>query len=154
LPAEHYNFIANLAQGSLQALQEEIKRKFGLAGRREIRDMEVLLLEVRNPDAPGLKRSPGWNSQKGAGRSSGSHHWFCQNAPIADLADYVENCLGIPVVEHTGLTNRFDIDLKLNSPDADHPDPQNLKRALLDQLGLELIPANMPIEMLVVEKAK
>jgi len=25
---------------------------------------------------------------------------------------------------------------------------------LLDQLGLELVPANMPVEMLVMEKAK
>jgi uncharacterized protein (TIGR03435 family) len=33
-------------------------------------------------------------------------------------------------------------------------DPAGLKQALLDQLGLELVPTNMPIEMLVVEKAK
>jgi uncharacterized protein (TIGR03435 family) len=29
-----------------------------------------------------------------------------------------------------------------------------LKQAVLDQLGLELVPTNMPIEMLVVEKVK
>jgi hypothetical protein len=29
-----------------------------------------------------------------------------------------------------------------------------MKKAMLDQLGLELIPTNMPIEMLDVEKVK
>jgi hypothetical protein len=29
-----------------------------------------------------------------------------------------------------------------------------LQQVLLDQLGLELVPTNMPVEMLVVEKAK
>jgi uncharacterized protein (TIGR03435 family) len=31
---------------------------------------------------------------------------------------------------------------------------EELKQALADQLGLELVPTNMPIEMLVVEKAQ
>jgi len=35
--------------------------------------------------------------------------------------------------------------------EADH---EALKQALLDQLGLELVPSRQPIEMLVVEKAK
>jgi len=30
--------------------------------------------------------------------------------------------------------------------------PRGFKRGLLDQLGLELVPANMPVEMLVVER--
>jgi uncharacterized protein (TIGR03435 family) len=68
------------------------------------------------------------------------------------LADYLENSLGIPVVDKTGLTDRFDIDLKLNESNFQHPDPQNLKSAVLDQLGLELVPGREPIEMLVVEK--
>jgi len=28
------------------------------------------------------------------------------------------------------------------------------KRVVLDQLGLELVPTNMPVEMLVIEKVK
>jgi len=32
--------------------------------------------------------------------------------------------------------------------------PDILKQAVLDQLGLELVPTNMPIEMLAVEKAQ
>ena len=36
----------------------------------------------------------------------------------------------------------------------EHPNPEGLKQAVFDQLGLEIIPTNMPIEMLVVEKAR
>ena len=38
---------------------------------------------------------------------------------------------------------------------AQHPDLKiidSLKKVLLDQLGLELVPSNMPVQMLVVEK--
>ncbi len=37
---------------------------------------------------------------------------------------------------------------------ADWKDHDSLKQVLLDQLGLELSPASLPIEMLVVEQAK
>ena len=56
-PTDRYDFIATLAQGSREALQQELKNKLGLVGHHENRDMDVLLLKVRNANAPGL-RSP------------------------------------------------------------------------------------------------
>jgi uncharacterized protein (TIGR03435 family) len=53
------------------------------------------------------------------------------------------------------MTNRFDLSLRWPTANASSSD--DLEKILLDhldQLGLELVPTNMPIEMLVVEKMK
>ena len=68
--------------------------------------------------------------------------------------------LETPVINQTGLTNRFDFKLhwneyanNANGRQSDYPNPDQLKRALTDQLGLELVPGTASIEMLVVERA-
>jgi uncharacterized protein (TIGR03435 family) len=70
------------------------------------------------------------------------------------ITSFLEGCFGTPVIDQTGLTQHFHIDFKWNERSGDDPDHDALKQALLDQLGLELVPSNMPIEMLVVEKVK
>lgn len=69
--------------------------------------------------------------------------------------------LHIPVVDRTGLVGRFDVDLTWDDEkkwdDSGRyyfTNPEGLKQAVLDQLGLELVPSREPTEMLVVEKAK
>src|SRR6185436_4573671 len=47
LPTERYDFIANLPIASEQALQREIARKFGLAGKKVIRQTDVLILTIK-----------------------------------------------------------------------------------------------------------
>jgi uncharacterized protein (TIGR03435 family) len=64
----------------------------------------------------------------------------------------LESYFILPVIDQTGLTNRYDINLTWNQSDHKRSNPDGLKQALLDQLGLELVLTNMPIEMLVVEK--
>jgi uncharacterized protein (TIGR03435 family) len=68
------------------------------------------------------------------------------NQPIATLAYFNEYFLEAPVENHTSLKGYYD--LKWDSS------PDGLKQAELENLGLELVPTNMPIEMLVVEEAK
>jgi uncharacterized protein (TIGR03435 family) len=58
--------------------------------------------------------------------------------------------LRIPVVDQNGISIKFNINLRWNQNDPQH---NSLKKSLLDQLGLELIQTNIPIEMLIIEKA-
>jgi uncharacterized protein (TIGR03435 family) len=155
LPVNHYDFIASLPQGSYVALQHEIERKFGLVTAREIINTNVLLLTLRNAGAPGLTpatQSPLHPTQ--ISTTSNGQFW-CKASPISYLATYLlEPCFQIPVVDGTGLAGTYDFTLKWNEHDWEPRDLEALKQDLLDQLGLELVPTNMPIEMLVVEKAK
>jgi uncharacterized protein (TIGR03435 family) len=72
--------------------------------------------------------------------------------PISRMGDFLNSASQIPIIDQTDMTNHYSIDLKWEE---DGRDPQHkaLQKVLLDQLGVELVPTNMPIEMLVVEKA-
>jgi uncharacterized protein (TIGR03435 family) len=134
-----------------------IKSKFGLNGRREMRETDVLELKVRRPGASGLKPNSTSDRNSTSAWETGSLHRV--NGPIDFLTYDLENCLQIPVIDRTGLGGRFDYDLKWDdelkwdSTGRRHlSNPDGLKQALLDQLGLELVPSRESIEMLVVEK--
>jgi uncharacterized protein (TIGR03435 family) len=156
VPPGLFDFIANLPAENTESLQNEIKQKFGFIGRRETRYADVLLLQVQNAQAAGLQpadpRRLDRNSES-SGRS-GPGYYSCRNQPIDGLKWYLEDHFKIPVIDQTGLTNQFDIGLKWNEADYRHPTMESLTPALLDQLGLVLVPTNMPIEMLVVDKVK
>ena len=151
-----YDFIANLSSGNQAALQKEIKKQFGLAGRRETREMDVLFLKIRNSGAAGLKPS---DSHRLDRNTAGSSRWgagYCslRNQTLANLAGFLEGRFEIPVMDRTGIDRHFDIDLKWDETNWQHPNLESLKQALLDQLGLELIPGRESVEILVVEKVK
>jgi uncharacterized protein (TIGR03435 family) len=159
-PKERYDFISTLRQDSGVALQAELKRKLGFVGHREMRDMDVLVLKVRRSNAPGLK--PPTNGHTDHSRKD---YYYCDNQPLSSdsggssgytitFTSFLEDYFGTPVIDQTGLTQHFHIDFKWNERFGEDPNHDALKQALLDQLGLELVPSNMPIEMLVVERAK
>jgi uncharacterized protein (TIGR03435 family) len=83
--------------------------------------------------------------------------YYCDNRPISSagnaaqgLTKFLEAYFGTPVVDETGLTQNFNIDLRW---DAEGPRPETLKKAILDQLGLELASDRRSIEVLVVKNA-
>jgi uncharacterized protein (TIGR03435 family) len=155
MPPDKYDFIANLPSGNEAALQKEIQRTFGLEGRRETRETDILLLKIQHSDASGLKPADPRRLEHNSTSSSrsGAGDFSCRNEQLSNLARFLEGRFEIPVIDQTGLTNHFDIDLKWNETNWQHPNLVGLKQALLDQLGLELVPGREPIEMLVVEKA-
>jgi uncharacterized protein (TIGR03435 family) len=157
-PPGRYDFIASLPNGSCEALQHELKNQFGLVGRVDTRDTEVLVLKVRTPNAPGLKppviggKNIDWFHR--GEYISDDRPLSTDTPPFMGLQRFLEEYFNVPVVDETGLTNHFGIDLKWDEHGPGDPNHDGVKKALLDQLGLELVPASMPVEMLVVEKAK
>jgi uncharacterized protein (TIGR03435 family) len=122
-----------------------------------MRDTDVLVLKVSRPNAPGLKSPTGGGSDY-----SNNGYYHCNNSPLSSdsgwypgISRFLEDYFEMPIVDQTGLTQNFHIDLKWEELGKQRdPDHDALKQSLLDQLGLELVPSNMPVEMLVVEKVK
>ena len=59
----------------------------------------------------------------------------------------------MPVVDQTGLKGNYDVRLDWQT-DYSTAGKEKFRQAVLDQLGLELVATNLPIEMLIVEKVK
>jgi uncharacterized protein (TIGR03435 family) len=158
LPQGRFDFISNLTSGSGEAMKQLIKRKFGVVGKFTMVETNVLLLLVQNPNA--IKLKPSTAADASAQVSFGQI--FIADDDTDRLARELEiNQLRSPVINKTGLTNHYVFNLKwdvnvekVGNQFAHYPNLDELKQALADQLGLELVPTNMPIEMLVVEKVK
>jgi uncharacterized protein (TIGR03435 family) len=154
LLADRYDYIACLPGGietNEKALQEKVKSKFGVVAKTETRDADVWLLKVKSPNAPALKRHTGPN--KGNGLSPIPGGFRCWNDGMGWLVACFESWGNKPVIDGTGLSDNFDFDLNCSEADMVNRDLDAVNQAL-NPLGLELIPTNMPIEMLVVEKVK
>ena len=74
-------------------------------------------------------------------------------SPISGLKDSLQAALQIPVVDQTGLKGLYDFKLTWDNSDQTKI-RENVRQAVLDQLGFKLVPTNMPVEMLVVERVK
>jgi uncharacterized protein (TIGR03435 family) len=147
-PKGKYDFISNVNSPGNEALQQQIKKQFGIATRSETFETNVLFLRVKQPNAPGLKKAKS-NSSSSTTVMNGEYK--VNNAPIGLCAYYLEQALQIPVVDQTGLKENYDFDLKWNNTTDKE---ENLKQAVSERLGLELVPGTAPIEYLIVEKAR
>jgi len=156
-PTNRYDFITTLNQGAREALKQELKDKLELVGHPEMKNRDALLLKIVNPNAPGL-HSP--TPEKYAYM----HHddfltihrreikWA--NEPVSKMGEFLESGSQWPIFDATGDTKRYSVDLTWSEKDPLDPEHKELQEALRDQLGLELVLTNMPVEMLVVEKAE
>src|ERR1035441_3386737 len=104
---------------------------------------EVYVLTVVSTNAPGLTPSTP-DSRGGGGEQRGGLK--LGQATIDWLPGYFEKWLGKPVINETGLTNRYDIRFKWKMsqrellPGAmDGPDPEAILAAAREQLGLEFV---------------
>jgi len=147
-------FFIHLFADGREVLQRALKNQFGLVARREMREMEALLMTVKNPDATGLMKHPDTEGGGGFGSSSqfGTGSMKGNNLPMAMVANQIGELLGVTVMDQTGLAGGFDINLTLPR----NASPEDIKQAILDQFGLELTPGadKQQVEFLVAEKVK
>ena len=130
-----------------EALKEEIKKQFGVVGRRESIETNVLYLRVKQPNAPGLKKT---KPHQISSMTTMNGEFKVSDAPVGICGVLLEEKLGTPVIDQTGLTKNYDYELTW---DDEINGEENLKQALYNQLGLELVPGTAPIKYLIVEKA-
>jgi uncharacterized protein (TIGR03435 family) len=104
--------------------------------------------------------TPGWR-----GTMCGTHSYpkrgqepatelLISTRPISALVEYLEFNGSQPIVDRTGLTGNFDIELTYwpeGSIDAVGP---LMAEALRDQLGLRLIPQRAPVDVLVIDRVQ
>jgi uncharacterized protein (TIGR03435 family) len=158
-PQEKYDFISTLSDGTEEALQRELKNTLGFVGRWETTNADALVIKVQNPNASGLKLS-NWNPSEFGDLRGGHIHCFGERLswtppmPPWGLTKYLEMVFQIPVFDETGLLWAYDLDLRWKVKADLNANQDAVRQAMLDQLGLELVPTNMPVEMLVVEKVK
>ena len=81
------------------------------------------------------------------------------NVSMADLAANLQAMVGDgkPVVDHTGLTGRFDFTLKWTREQTQSTDPNaapGLFTAIQEQLGLKLEPVKAPVDVIVIDRVE
>jgi len=154
LPRKNYDYLITLPvsqEEQLKALQAEIKTKLGLVAHFAAIETNVLLLKSIIPGVTGLKLH---SASPNAGVTAKAGQIYALGQSTRYLTTMVEYALKLPIIDQTGLVGkRFDYVLDEQLFEGTR-DGTKVKDFLRNQLGLELVPTNMPIEMLVVEKAR
>ena len=148
--------------------------RFKLVTRRDKRDTPVYALVVARSDSrlgPQLRRSSAdCAALLTAFKATGAEQtpdspvcglttlrgWFRgTGSPLADLVRGLTRMADRPVVDATGLTGAFDLELKWTPDNAAAPaGGASLFTAVQEQLGLRLEPRRAPIDVLVIESAQ
>jgi len=153
LPRERFDFLVTMPGDVSEVLRDELKTRFGLTAHRENLETDALLLRLADPKTweqhINQKKNQYSKTRAAIERSSGP--W--PKSTMDEMISGLENAIGKPVVNQTGLTEHYDLYYEWNKTSG-KAEKENIQQALLDQLGLELVPTNMPIEMLVVENGK
>ena len=167
LPVNRFEIEAQAADHSVgtevlkQMLQNLLAERFHLKLHRETRELPVLELTV---DKGGVKIQPltAAASEKYAGHTGlgwNRDGIIANNVPFASLADGLRRELGRPILDSTGLNDRFDFivkyDQRLSRSDGGDPAADSsgtsIFVALREQLGLRLDSRKAPIGMLVID---
>lgn len=154
--SDRYDIDAKLPAGGSarqvpQMMQALLADRFQLAIHREIRTVSAYALVV---DKNGPKLTPA------AGVPMGGFGWGprmigSKSATMAEFAERLADAVQHPVIDQTGLTGNYAVQLNFAPVDPATPDPgPSIFSALQDQLGLKLEPTKAPLDVTVVDRAE
>ena len=137
-----------------------LTERFGLVMHREQREMRVFALVAKG----GPKMTPSADDPNGPmhendSQSGGQTTMRVKNVSMGELAGMLMRLfLDRPVVDQTGLTRRYDFQLKWTQDETRAPTdgsaPPGLFTAIQEQLGLKLEPAKAPVDVMVIDKVE
>jgi uncharacterized protein (TIGR03435 family) len=141
-----------------QMLRNLLADRFGLIVHTDSRELPVYALTVADPNVH-LKATVQTMPMTTGGYSPG--YLSVNHASPRDLAAYLQRFVtNRPVVDHTGVSGQYDIDLHFTPDDAPEPtkdnktgqDYPNLYTAIREQLGLKLTATKAPVDVIVIDK--
>jgi uncharacterized protein (TIGR03435 family) len=139
-------------------VRQAIEKQFGVQVTPEDRSTDVYVLTAPQGAGPALRSQP--ESQGGAGfvvgfSTTGEHQhgmlafpmdgFSLSGMPVAIVVQIIEGILDRPVVDETGLTGIYDLELRGSLEDRDA-----FIRSLRDEAGLIATPGRRDIQVLVV----
>ncbi len=142
------------AQSLLRKLLEE---RFGLKVHRETRELAVYVVTVAKGgekmarSAGDPKGTPDENEQSNGGQIT----MRMTNMSMSEFAPDLGYFLDRPAMDQTGLTGRYDFQMKWTADESQAPTdgsaPPGLFTAIQEQIGLKLEPVKAQIDVLVVD---
>jgi len=151
-------------------IQKLLADRFQLKFHFEKRELPVYAVRLANSGAKLTKSQddpkgiPGWNF----GRNASGMIMAFRNSPMSQFTAVLQNSMDRPVVDQTGLSERYDFTLNFTPDPAqaallggppgtagDNPDAApGLFAAFQQQLGLKLEPTRAPVDVLVIDKVE
>jgi uncharacterized protein (TIGR03435 family) len=183
-PATERFDISARAAGTITAeerrlmMQALITERFKLVARREKREVPVLALMLNRADGklgPNLIESKGCIDARDAAaqeakppaerlpvcgpQAGGAGRLILKGSPMQLFTSVLALVVGGTVTDKTGLTGRYDLDLKFTperqfpgaEPPAPDPNAPSIYTAVKEQLGLKLEPQKVLEEVLVID---
>jgi uncharacterized protein (TIGR03435 family) len=133
-------------------MQSVFAERFGMKAHMETREMPAYSLIIAKSGSKLKTPSTDTTGNSQFGGSTGEVKWV--NSQLTDLKFLLAKETGRPVVDHTGLTGRYDFTLEY-TPAAragvDNSGRPAIFTALEEQLGLKLVPTKQSVEVLVVD---
>ena len=133
-------------QRMIQALLAD---RFKLRVHTETREGPIYELVIAKG---GFKLKPAPDSENPRGSTSNREHVEVRTGPIGSLVFALSDILARKVVDKTGITGNYDIELKW-TPDDQQSTPDagpTLFTALQEQLGLKLISSRGPVDVFII----
>jgi len=129
-------------------VQALLAERFALNVHTETQMLSALDLVVDG--ASKLNESTGTNNKRW---DMGRTYLRGTGLPTDVIAEQLSHVAGKVVVDRTGLTGRYDVKLEWSPDDGSAPnsDAPSFFKAIQEQLGLKLVPAKEPLEVLVID---
>ena len=127
-------------------MQQILDERFGMKFHIEKRDLPVYNLVVAKQ---GLKVKPSAPDEKGSS-SMARGQYTAHRGQVGGLAISLSGAVGRVILDKTGVTGEYDIELTWAPDDQPEAGP-SIFSALQDQLGLKLEPARAPLDVVVID---